>query len=199
MQDIVGGRRRLVALLERPERPLVVLDRVRVGVHAARPVAGLHQIPRPPALVGTEGPVVAEGHQPIQSLRTARALGLEGRPHARVQLGATGHEDVLVHDLLEEPMAEPVIRPRRHQIRTDERAERRVHQGGLGRDRLQQRYLEAGPDHRRLLDDPALRGVEPVQAREQQPVQRGGHLRGRGSRRRRRCGSVRSARPDPAA
>ena len=77
-------------------------------------------------------------------------------------------------------MTEPVIRPRRHQIGADERVERRVHRGGLGRDRLQQRNLEAGTDHRRFLDDLSLRGVEPVHAREQQAVQRRGHLRGRG-------------------
>ena len=77
-------------------------------------------------------------------------------------------------------MAEPVVRPRRHQLGVGERAERRVHRAGLGRDRLQQRQLEAGPDHRRFLDDAALAGVELVQAREQQPVQGGRHLRSRG-------------------
>src|ERR1700730_6998694 len=51
--DLNGGRR-LVALLERVEGPLVVLDRVRVGVHAARPVGGPRQVPRAPPLVGAE-------------------------------------------------------------------------------------------------------------------------------------------------
>ena len=124
--------------------------------------------------------MVAERHQPLETFRAVRtALGLEGGGHARVQLGATRHEDVLVHDLLQEAVAELVIRPRRHQVGAGERVERRVHRDGLGRGRLQQRHLEAGTDHRRFLDDPSLHRVEPVQAREQQPVQGGGHLRGR--------------------
>ena len=71
-----------VAVLEGVERPLIVLDRVRVGVHPARPVARRHQVARAPALVGAEGPVVAEGHQPLETLRVAGALGLEGGAHA---------------------------------------------------------------------------------------------------------------------
>ena len=179
--DLRGGGGR-VAVLERVEGALIVLDRVRVGIHAARPVTRGHQVPRAPAGVSAEREVMTEGHEPLETLRTARALRLERRPHTVVQLGATGHEDVLVHDLLEEPVPEAVIRFRRHQIGGGEGVERRVHRAGFGRDRLEQRNLEAGPDHRRFLDDPSVRGVEPVQAREQQAVQGGGHLRGRGFR-----------------
>ena len=113
---------------------------------------------------------MAERHEPLEALWPARALGFEACAHAVVQLGATGHEDVLVHDFLEEPVAEAVVRPRRHQIGACEGVEGRVHRGGLGRDRLEQRDLEAGPDHRRFLDDPALRGLEAIQAGEQEPV-----------------------------
>ena len=120
-----------VAVLEGIERPLIVLDRIGVGIHPARPIARRHQVARAPALVGAEGPVVAEGHQPFETLRVADALGLEGGADPAVQLGATRHEDVLVHDLLEEPMAEPVIGSRRHQIGAHERVERRVHRGGF--------------------------------------------------------------------
>ena len=60
---------------------------------------------------GGRGPPAARDSPGSPAPWASRAV-----PTRRVQLGATGHEDVLVHDLLEEPVAEPVIRPRRHQI-----------------------------------------------------------------------------------
>ncbi len=71
-------------MLERVEGPLVVLDRVRVGVHAARPVAGRHQVARASGFVGAEGPVMAEGHQPLETLGAADTFGLEGGGHPGV-------------------------------------------------------------------------------------------------------------------
>src|SRR5260370_1362357 len=91
------------AAASRPARgraPLVVLDRGRVGVHAARPLAGRHQVARASGFVGAEGPVMAEGHQPLETLGAAGTFGLEGGGHTGVELGASRHENVLVHDLL---------------------------------------------------------------------------------------------------
>src|SRR4029450_13506944 len=65
--------------------------------------------------------------QPLETLRGGGAVGLERGGDAGVQLAATGHEDVLVHALLEEPVTEPVIRPRRHEIGAGERVECRIH------------------------------------------------------------------------
>jgi hypothetical protein len=78
-------RLRRVAMLEGIERPLIVLDGIGVGIHPARPIARRHQVARAPALVGAERPVVAEGHQPFETLRVTDALGFEGGPDPAVQ------------------------------------------------------------------------------------------------------------------
>ena len=97
-----------------------------------RPIAGRHQVPCASALVGCRGP--SDGPESPSRSRLsgpADALGLEGRAHARVQLGATGHEDVLVHDLPEEPVAEvgdpvPGVTNRRGRARRAPRPPRRA-------------------------------------------------------------------------
>ncbi len=47
-------------LAERLERALVVANRVFVGMHRARPIAGGDQVARPAELVRAEAPVMTE-------------------------------------------------------------------------------------------------------------------------------------------
>src|SRR5204863_7896835 len=74
------------------QRAVVVADRVVVGVHRARPVAGGDQVARSTKLVRAEAPVVTEGFEIAQPLGPRAGRLLERAPDSFVELGPTGQQ-----------------------------------------------------------------------------------------------------------
>ena len=77
-------------------------------------------------------------------------------------------------------MAEPAIRPRRHQIGTDDGASSAASTAaGSAETAFSSGHLEAGTDHRRFLDDLPLRARRAGPGARAAARAGGGHLRGR--------------------
>ena len=150
----ICGRGRRVAVRERVEGPLIVLIASALAYmpRAQSPAAiryrgaGRLSAPRPvrrrgpPAARGS-GPPAPSASRPRPRACATRCDGPRGCSGTRFPGGARGGTG--------DPA--PASPDRRRRAR---RAPR-FHRTGLGRDRLQQRRLGNGPDHRRFLDDPA--------------------------------------------
>ena len=107
---------------------------------------------RDPQPIPPTGAGAASGHRYtlVAFLPPSGPFGPGGVPGLTILIGIISSG--LVCYLLARYLTAPVVRLRAATQRLaagDLSVERRVHRGGLGRDRLQQRDLEAGPDHRR--------------------------------------------------
>src|SRR5262249_58888106 len=90
------------------EGSLVAPNRVVVRVDRAGPVAGRDQVARPTRSVGAEAPVMAERREVAQPVRTRAGGALERPGRALVKLGPSRQQEVLVDDLVNERVREPV-------------------------------------------------------------------------------------------
>ena len=124
--------------------------------------------------------MVAERLQIAQSLRVRAGGALERAAGPLVQLGPARKQEILVHHLVHERVREPVavalaaVPDLLDQIGLDEAVERGL--GGLSHRSQcaqEQRLVEHHPQHGRLLQQAPGVGGKPVDAGEQQPVQRG--------------------------
>ena len=123
---------------------------------------------------------MAERFQIAQPLRLWAGGALERAAGPLVQLGPAGKQQVLVHHLVHERVREPVAVALAARVRPA--GSDRLRRGGrapasarvaIGRNGTEQRFVEHYPEHRRLLEQAPGVGGKPVDAGEEQPVQRG--------------------------
>ena len=87
-----------------------------------------------------------------------------------------------MHERVREAIAAPLVpvADRLDELGFDEPVERLLEDPGHGRDGAEERLVEHGPEHGRLLEEPARIGGQPIDAREQQAVERGRDVDGLG-------------------
>ena len=120
---------------------------------------------------------MAERREVAQPVRTRAGGALERPGRALVKLAPSRQQKVLVDDLVNERVREPVpasivplaLSP--DQIPLDERTERLLEGPRPGRDLAQQRLVEDRAEYRRFLEQAPGVGGQAVDAREHQPLE----------------------------
>ena len=149
-----------------------MLDRLVVGVHGSRGVAGQQRVARRSlGLVGL-GEVVRE--RPVDRRRPIAVERLDGLADPPVQAAPGRLEQAVVGHLLHEAVAEAVLRRRSPADLDDEVEPHQVGERGneliVRQQALEQRQPEASPDRARDRDDLARARRQPVEPRLQRAL-----------------------------
>ena len=123
--------------------------------------------------------MVTEGFEIAQPLGPRAGRLLERAPDSFVELGPPGQQEVLIDDLVNEPVREAIssslgpLTEGLDEIGLGEPRELRVDGARLGRDGAKERPVERRPEHGRFLEKPPRRHGQAVHPREEKSVERG--------------------------